>query len=153
MFSTRLAMYWPSEGLFGDKSMICIRILGPWKMLVGVLESGWEILQKQHLHLALSVGLSLKDIVSGEFLLADDNKRPPLLEHWNESKVTNVFAVNVPPWWDQADMAAVFASCTKNREVVIDRMRFSVGEMRIATWRIKGSFRAWCFMGSVVRIR
>ena len=35
-------------------------------------------------------------------------------------------------------MAAVFASCTKNKEVVIDRVRFSVGEIQTATWRVSG---------------
>ena len=35
-------------------------------------------------------------------------------------------------------MAALFASCTKNKEVVIDRVCFSVGEIRIATWRVSG---------------
>ena len=43
-FSTLLGMYWPLQVLFGDKPMIRIQILGPSKMLVGVSESGWEIL-------------------------------------------------------------------------------------------------------------
>ena len=81
-------------------------------------------------------GPFLQRYCNWEFLSADDNKRPPLPEHWNKSKVTNVFAVNVPPWWDHADTAVVFASCTKNREVFIYRMRFNMGEMRTATWRI-----------------
>ena len=49
-------------------------------MLVGVSESRWEVLQKLHVHLALSMGLSFKDIVPGDFLGADDDKRPPLPE-------------------------------------------------------------------------
>ena len=43
-----------------------------------------------------------------------------------------------PPWWDISDLGAIFASCTNNIEVVIDRVRFSVGEIRTATWRVSG---------------
>ena len=139
MYHTLVAMFWCSNGLFGDKSMIRMQILGPSKMLVGFSESGWEVLQKQHVQLALTVGLSFKDIASGEFHSADDNKRPLLLEHRNKGKVSNVFAIHVPPWWKQADMSVVFAMCTKNHEKVIDRMQFSVGEMRMVTWRIYGA--------------
>ena len=38
------AMLCPLDGLFGDKCMICIQILGPSEMLVGVSKSGFEIL-------------------------------------------------------------------------------------------------------------
>ena len=49
-----------------------------------------------------------------------------------------VCAVNVPPWWNKAKMPTVFPSCTKHKEVVMDRACFSIGEVCVATWHIFG---------------
>ena len=65
-------------------------------------------------------------------------KELPIPECSNAAKVLTLYAVNVPPSWDKSDMAAVFASRTNNKEVVIDRVRFSVGEIRTAAWRASG---------------
>ena len=87
--------------------------------------------------LSVNLGLCFKDICTGKFLTSAE-KRRPIPEHWNADKVPTLYAVSVPPWWDMTDMAAVFASFTKNKDFAIDRVRFSVGEIRTATWRVSG---------------
>ena len=72
MFSNLLATFWSTYGLFGDRSMVHIQLMGASKMLVGVSETGWGILKAHHGQLSLNVGLSVKDISSREFLSADD---------------------------------------------------------------------------------
>ena len=106
-------------------------------MLVGVTEAGWDLPKTVYQKLAINMGLSFKDICNGEFLTSAE-KRTPIPKHWNAAKVSLLYAVNVAPWWDRSDMAEVFVSCTKNKEVVINRVRFSVGEIRTATWRVSG---------------
>ena len=41
-----------------------------------------------------------------------------------------------PALVDKGDMGTVFAFCTKNNEVVMDRARFSVAEIRTTTWHV-----------------
>ena len=43
MFSNLLATFWGTYGLFGDRSMVHIQLMGASKMLLGVSEPGLEI--------------------------------------------------------------------------------------------------------------
>ena len=48
---------------------------------------------------------------------------------------TSVYAIIVPPWYTQAAATAT-SSATGNERFVVDRMRFSMGELRTCTWKI-----------------
>ena len=68
-------------------------------------------------------------------MTADETTRPTIPNYWEVSEVSTVYIVDVPPYWSIEDLQGI-GKGTFPAKHILDGLRWSVGEMRTAAWRI-----------------
>ena len=85
------------------------------------------------------MGLVVVDEGSGERLTDSDvdasSTVSTILDTWGQ--VTSVYAINVPPWYDQKAVHSMLGA-TGDEKFVVDRVWWSVGELRTCTCKVRG---------------
>ena len=85
------------------------------------------------------MGLVVVDEGSGEWLTDSDvdasSTASTIPDTWGQ--VTIVYAINVPPWFDQKAVHSMLGA-TGDEKFVVDRVRWTVGELRTCTWKVRG---------------
>ena len=71
----------------------------------------------------------------GQFLDRDIISKPTVPSTWKKELVGTVYILDVAPWWYLSDLTQALAPSVQCRYIA-DRVRWSVGEMRTATWRL-----------------
>ena len=69
------------------------------------------------------------------FLDRDIISKPAVPSTWKQELVGTVYMLDVAPWWYLSDLTEALAPSVQCRYIA-DRVRWSVGEMRTATWRV-----------------
>ena len=82
-----------------------------------------------------AIGIWSKDASTGQFLAADDTTRLTIPSDWKAVDVSTAYIVQVPPYWCVEDPRSIVKGVFPARHIP-NRLRWSVGEMRTATWRI-----------------
>ena len=84
-----------------------------------------------------AIGAVFKDLRTGQFLDRDIISKPTVPSTWKKELVGTVYILDVAPWWYLSDLTEALASSVHCRYIA-DRVRWNVGEMRTATWRLTG---------------
>ena len=99
-----------------------------------------------------SVGLLVVDEGSREWLTDTDvdtsSTTSSIPDTWGQ--VTSVYVINVPPWYDQKAVHSMLGA-TGDEKFVVDRVRWSVGELRTCTSKVRGP-AVQDFVGHLLRL-
>ena len=119
------------------QSPVKIHVLGPSKLLLGLKETGHSLLKTRYHELVAAIGAVFKDLKTGQFLDRDIISKPAVPSTWKKELVGTVYILDVPPLWYLSDLTEALAPSVQRRYIA-DRVRWPVGEMRGATWRLTG---------------
>ena len=114
-----------------------IHVLGPSKLLLGLTEIGHSLLKTRYRELVEAIGAVFKNLKTGQFLDRDIISKPTVPSTWKKELVGTVYILDVAPWWYPSDLTEALAPSVQCRYIA-DRVEWSVGEMRTATWRPTG---------------
>ena len=137
LYASVLAMFWTVPGVLQSQSPVKIHVLGPSKLLLGLTEIGHSLLKTRYRELVATIGAVFKDLKTGQFLDRDIISKPTVPSTWKKELVGTVYILDVAPWWYLADLTEALAPSVQCRYIA-DRVGWSVGEMRTATWRPTG---------------
>ena len=137
LYASVLAMFWTIPGVLQAQSPVKIHVLGPSKLLLGLTETGHSLLKTRYRELVAAIGAVFKDLKTGQFLDRDIISKPTAPSTWKKELVGTVYILDVASWWYLSDPTEVLAPSVRCRYIA-DRVRWSVGEMRTATWRLTG---------------
>ena len=137
LYASVLAMFWSIPGVLQAQSPVKIHVLGPSKLLLGLTETGHSLLKTRYRELVAAIGAVFKDLKTGQFLDRDIISKPTVPLTWKKELVSTVYILDVAPWWYLSDLTEALAPSVQCRYIA-DRVRWSVGEMRTATWRLTG---------------
>ena len=137
LYASVLAMFWTIPGVLQAQSPVKIHVLGPSKLLLGLTETGHSLLKTRYRELVAVIGAVFKDLRTGQFLDRDIISKPTVPSTWKKDLVGTVYILDVAPWWYLSDLTGALAPSAHCRYIA-DRVRWSVGEMRTATWRLTG---------------
>ena len=137
LYASVLALFWTVPGVLQSQSPVKIHVLGPSKLLLGLTETGHSLLKTRYRELVAAIGAVFKDLKTGQFLDRDIISKPTVPWTWKKELVGTVYILDVAPWWYLSDMTEALAPPVQCRYIA-DRVRWSVGEMRTATWRVTG---------------
>ena len=137
LYASVLAMFWTIPGGLQAQSPVKIHVLGPSKLLPGLTETGHSLLKTRYRELVAAIGAVFKDLRTGQFLDRDIISKPTVPSTWMQELVGTVYILDVAPWWYLSDRTEALAPSVHCRYIA-DRVRWSVGEMRTATWRLTG---------------
>ena len=84
-----------------------------------------------------AIGAVFKDLKTRQFLGRDIISKPTVPSTWKKELVGTVYILDVAPWWYLSDLTEALAPSVQCRYIA-DCVRWSVGEMRMATWRLTG---------------
>ena len=106
---------------------------------IGLSKEAMDVFRTAMLKLHEFVGLVVVDEGTEEWLTAQDNDSASTASTVPDDRgsVVNVYEVNVPPWYSQSAVVAML-STTGDSKYVVDRMWFSVGELRTCSWKVIG---------------
>ena len=139
LFSYVLAAFWDIGEVLGFSSEIALQTTTYNQVRVGVTKDAMEYFRPHMMRLNDSVGLVLVDEGSGEWLTDSDvdatSTGSTIPDPWGQ--VTSVYAINVPPWYDQKAVHTMLGA-TGDEKFVVDRVRWRVGELRTCTWKVRG---------------
>ena len=137
LYASVLAMFCTVPGVLQSRSPVKIHVLGPSKLLPGVTETGHSLLKTRYRELVAAIGAVFKDTRTRQFLDRDIISKPTVPSTWKKELVGTVYILDVAPWWYLSDLTEALAPSVQCRYIA-DRVRWSVGEMRTATWRLTG---------------
>ena len=137
LYASVLAMFWTIPGVLQAQSPVKIHVLGPSKLLLGLTETGHSLLKTRYRELVAAIGAVFKDLRTGQFLDRDIISKPTIPSTWKKDLVGTVYLLDVAPWWYLSDLTEALAPSVHCRYIA-DRVRWGVGEMRTATWRLTG---------------
>ena len=137
LYASILAMFWTIPGVLQAQSPVKIHVLGPSKLLLGLTETGHSLLKTRYRELVAAIGAVFKDLRTGQFLDRDVISKPTIPSTWKKDLVGTMYLLDVAPWWYLSDLTEALAPSVHCRYIA-DRVRWSVGEMRTATWRLTG---------------
>ena len=83
------------------------------------------------------IGAVFKDLKTGQFLDRDIISKPTVPSTWKKELVGTVYILDVAPWWYLSDLTEALAPSVQCRYIA-NRVKWSVGEMRTATWQLTG---------------
>ena len=135
LYASVLAMFWTIPGVLQAQSQVKIHVLGPSKLLLGLTETGHSLLKTRYREPVAAIGAVFKDLKIGQFLNRDIISKPTVPSTWKKELVGTVYILDVAPWWYLSDPTEALAPSVQCRYIA-DRVRWSVGEMRTATWRL-----------------
>ena len=135
--NTVVSHFWTIPGVLQAQSPVKIPVLGPSKLLLGLTETGHSLLKTRYRELVAAIGAVFKDLRTGQFLDRDIISKPTIPSTWKKDLVGTVYILDVAPWWYLSDLTEALAPSVHCRYIA-DRVRWSVGEMRTATWRLTG---------------
>ena len=101
----------------------------------GTANTGHSLLKTIYPELVAAIGVVFKDPKTGQFLDRDVTSKPAIPSTWKKELVGTVYILDVAPWWYLSDLTKAVAPSVHCRYIA-DRVRWSVGEMRTATWRL-----------------
>ena len=84
-----------------------------------------------------AIGAVFKDLGTGQFLDREIISKPTVPSTWKKELVGTVCILDVAPWWYLSYLLEALAPSVHCRYIA-DRVRWSVGQMRTATWRLTG---------------
>ena len=137
LYASILAMFWTIPGVLQAQSPVKIHVLGPSKLLLGLAKTRHSLLKTRYRELVPAIGAVFKDLKTGQFLNRDIISNPTVPSTWKKELVGTVYILDVAPWWYLSDLTEALAPSVRCRYIA-DRVRWSVGEMRTATWRLTG---------------
>ena len=137
LYASVLAMFRTIPGVLQAESPVKIHVLGPSKLLLGLTETGHSLLKTRYRELVAAIGAVFKDLRTGQFLDRDIISKPTVPSTWKKDLVGTVYILDVARWWYLSDLTEALAPSVHCRYIA-DRVRWSVGEMRTATWRLTG---------------
>ena len=137
LYASVLAMFWTVPGVLQSQSPVKIHVLGPSKLLLGLTKTPHSLLKTRYRELVVAIGAVFKDLKTGQFLDRDIISRPTVPSTWKKELVGTLYILDVAPWWYLLDLTEALAPLVHCRDIA-DRVRWSVGEMRTATWRVIG---------------
>ena len=135
LYASVLAMFWTIPGVLQAQSPMKIHVLGPSKLLLGLTETGHLLLKTRYRELVAATGAVFKDLKTRQFLDRDIISKPTVPSTWKKELVGTVYILDVAPWWYLSDLNEALAPSVRCRYIA-DRVGWSVGEMRTATWRL-----------------
>ena len=135
LYASLLAMFWTIPGVL--QSPVKIHVLGPSKLLLGLTKTGHSLLKMRYRELVAAIGAVFKDLKTGQFLDRDIISKPTVPSTRKKELVGTVYILDVAPWWYLSDLTEALAPSVQCRYIA-DRVRWSVGEMRTAIWRLTG---------------
>ena len=135
LYASVLVMFWTIPGVLQAQSPVKIHVLGPSKLLVDLTETGHSLLKTRYRELVAAIGAVFKDLKTGQFLDRDIISKPTVPSTWKKELVGTLYILDVAPWWYLSDLTEALAPSVRCRYIA-DRVRWSVGEMRTATWRL-----------------
>ena len=111
-------------------------MLRPSKLLLGLTETEHSLLKTRYRALLAAIGAVFKDLrtwhVDGDII-----SKPNVPLTWKKGLVGTVYILDVAPRWSLSDVTEALAPSVQCRYIA-DRVKWSVGEMRTATWRLTG---------------
>ena len=137
LYASVLATLWTIPGVLQAQSPVKIHVLGPSKLLLGLTETGHSVLKTRYREPVAAIGAVFKDLKTGQFLDRDIISKPTVPSTWKKELVRTLYILDVAPWWYLSDLTEALAPSVQCRYIA-DRVRWSVGEMRTATWRLTG---------------
>ena len=137
LYASVLAMLWMVPGVLQSQSPVKIHGLGPTKLLVGLRDTGHSLLKTRCREPLAAIGALFKDLKTRQFLDRDVISKPAIPSTWKKEPVGTVYIWDVAPWWYLSDVTEIVAPSVHYRYIA-DRVRWSVGKMRTATWRLIG---------------
>ena len=108
--------------------------------LLAIVWLNWtrhSLLKTRYHEPVAAIGAVFKDLNTGQFLDRDIISKPTVCSTWKKELVGTVYILDVAPWWYLSDLTEALAPSIQCRYIA-DRVRWSVGEMRTATWRLTG---------------
>ena len=137
VYASVLAMFWTVPSVLQSQSPVKIHVLGPSKPLLGLTDTGHSLLKTIYCEPVVAIGAVFKDPKTGQFLDRDVISKPAIPSTWKKELVGTVYILDVAPWWYRSDLTEALAPSVHCRYIA-DRVRWSVGEMRRAAWRLTG---------------
>ena len=137
LYASLLATFWTIPGVLQAQSPVKIHVLGPSKLLLGLTETGHSLLKTRYRELVAAIGAVFQNLKTGQFLDRDIISKPAVPSTWKKELVGIVYILDVALWWYILDLTEALAPSIQCRYIA-DRVRWSVGEMRTATWRLTG---------------
>ena len=137
LYASVLGMFWMISSVLQAQSPVKIHVLGPSKLPLGLTETGHSLLKTRYHEPVAAIGAVFKDLNTGQFLDTDIISKPTVPSTWKKELVGTVYILDVAPWWYLSDLTEALAPSVQCRYIA-DRVRWSVGEMRTATWRLTG---------------
>ena len=137
LYASVLAMFWTVLGVLQSQSPVKIHVLGPSNLLLGLTKTGHLLLKTRYRELVTAIGAVFEDLKTKQFLDRDIISKPTVPSTWKKELVGTVYILDVAPWWYLSDLTEALAPSVQCRYIA-DRVRWSVGEMRTATWRLTG---------------
>ena len=139
LFSYVLAAFWDMGVALCVSSEIALQATAYNQVRVGLTKDAMEYFRPHMMRPNESVGLVVVDEGSGEWLTDSDvdtsSTGSTIPDKWGQ--VTSVYAINVPRWYDQKAVPGMLGA-TGDERFVVDRVWWSVGELRICTWKVRG---------------
>ena len=123
----------------GVSSELAVQATAYNQVRVGLTKDAMEYFRPHLMRLNESVGLVVVDEVSGEWLTDSDvdasSTASTISDTWGQ--VTSVYAINGPRWYDRKAVHSMLGA-TGDEKFVVDRVRWSVGELGTGTWKVRG---------------
>ena len=135
LYASVLAIFSTVSGVLQSQSPVKIHVLGPSKLLLGLTETRHSLLKTRYRELVAAIGAVFKDLRIGQFLDGDTIPKPIVPSTWKKELVGTLYILDVAPWWYLSDLTKALAPSVQCRYIA-NRVRWSVGDMRTATWRL-----------------
>ena len=137
LYALVLAMLWTVPGVLQSQSPVKIHVLGARKPLLGLRDTGHSLLKTRYREPVAAIEAVFKDPKIGQFLDRDVISKPAIPSMWKKELVDTIYILDVAPRLYLSDLTQALAPSMHCRYIA-DRVRWSVGEMRTATWRLTG---------------
>ena len=137
LYASVLAMFSTIPGVLQAQSPVENHVLGPSKLLLGLTETGHSLLKTRYRELVAAIGAVFKDLKTRQFPNRDIISKPTVPSTWKKEMVGTVYILDAALWWYLSDLTEALAPSVECRYIAA-RVRWSVGEIRTATWRLTG---------------
>ena len=134
-----LAGLWELGNVFQGVD-VAIQIMHSKRMRLGLSQRAYEYVCEHKEEWLSDMGLELKDEQTGQSLSgyqSSTTQASTVPEAWGPCE--SVFLTNVPPYWREEVLKQVLlTNGTKQKDFVLDKCRFHLGDIRTKTWMLTG---------------
>ena len=119
--------FWTVLGVLQSQSPVKIHVLGPSKLLLGLIDTRNSLLKARYRKLVTAIGAIFKDSKTRQFRDREVISKPAISSTWKKELVSTMYILDVAPSWYLSDLTEALAPSVHCRYIA-DRVRWGVAE-------------------------